>query len=150
VNYTLLDLNLLSLVTLSALLVLISFITLVLGWWQINIFRGKAMDNPDGSRDDWHEQKIFYGISFADLIIICPITFAGIVLILLQSYWGFFILGLVSFWHVWVNTVTTVTSLRFETPKITLNWFIVFPFGILVGLAYLIWVVMHFNLVFLS
>jgi hypothetical protein len=143
------ELNLLSQATLYVLLLLFGLITLVLGWFQVNVFKGKAMDNPDGSVDDWHEQKILFGMSFSDIIIICPTTIAGIVLILVNSHWGFYILGLVSFWHVWVNTATTVTSLRFEKPKITFSWFIVFPFAILVGLAYLIWSVIHFNLVFL-
>ena len=106
------------------------------------------MDNPDGSVDDWHEQKILYGMSFADLLIICPITFLGIILIITNSNWGFYILGVVSFWYVWVNTAFTVTSLRFEKPKITVNWFVVYPFGILLGISYLMWVIFHSNLLF--
>jgi hypothetical protein len=44
--------------------------------------------------------------------------------------------------------MTTATSLRFEKPKFTLNWIIAFPFGTLVGLAYLAWVVIHFDFIF--
>jgi hypothetical protein len=63
--------------------------------------------------------------------------------------WGFYLLALVSFWFVWANMMTTVNSLRFEKPKITLNWFIVFPFGILVGLAYIAWTLIHFDTIYL-
>lgn len=142
------ELELLSRVTLYALLLLFGLITLILCWFQINVYKGKSMDNPDGSADDWHEQKILFGMSFADIFIICPATFVGIALILIDSHWGFFILGLLSFWHVWVNTAFTVTSLRFEKPEITLMWFIVYPFGILLGISYLIWIVVHFDVVF--
>ena len=143
------ELDLLSQVTLYALLLLFGFVTLVLLWFQINVYRGKAMDNPDGSTDDWHEQKILYGMSFADLIVICPATFAGIALILIDSHWGFYILGMLSFLHVWVNTAFTVTSLQFEDPEITFMWFIAYPLGILLGLLYLIWLCIHFDVVFL-
>ena len=44
--------------------------------------------------------------------------------------------------------MTTATSLRFHNPKITLMWFIVFPLGMLVGVATLIWTVMHFVAVY--
>ena len=140
-----LELEFFSQITLYVLLLLFGFVTLLLGWFQMNVLKGKAMDNPDGSVDDWHEQKIMFGMSFADLLIICPITIAGIALILFDSQWGFYILGLVSFWYVWVNTAFTVTSLRFEKPKITLNWFVVYPFGIILGIAYLTWLIIHFN-----
>lgn len=120
-----------------------------MGWWQANVLKGKAMDNPDGTTDDWHEHKILYGMAFADIVIICPTTFIGLILILLNSYWGFLILGLISFWHIWVNTVTTITSLRFEKPKISIGWIIVFPFGILLGLTYLIWLVINLNEIFI-
>ena len=35
-----------------------------------------------------------------------------------------------------------------EKPKITLAWLIVFPFGILVGLAYFVWTLLHFDIIF--
>ncbi|KGK99730.1 hypothetical protein LI82_00480 [Methanococcoides methylutens] len=142
------ELELLSRVTLYVLLVLFGLITLILGWFQINVYKGKAMDNPDGSTDDWHEQKILFGMSLADIIIICPATFVGIALILIDSHWGFFILVVLSFWHVWVNTSFTVTSLRFEKPEMTFMWFMAYPFGILLGISYLIWIVVHFDVIF--
>lgn len=37
------------------------------------------------------------------------------------------------------NIMTTVTSLRLEKPKITFIRFETFPFGSLVGLAYIVW-----------
>ncbi len=143
------ELDFLSRVTLYVLLLLFGLITLILWWFQINVYKGKAMDNPDGSTDDWHEQKILFGMSFADIVIICPATFVGIALILIDSHWGFYILGMLSFWHVWVNTAFTVSSLRFEDPEITLMWFIAYPFGILLGLLYLIWMFIHFDMIFL-
>ncbi|WP_135606197.1 hypothetical protein [Methanococcoides sp. NM1] len=142
------ELELLSRVTLYVLLLLFGSITLILWWFQINVYKGKAMDNPDGSSDDWHEQKILFGMSFADIVIICPATFVGIALILIDSHWGFYILGLLSFWHVWVNTAFTVTSLRFEKPEMTFMWFMAYPFGILLGLLYLVWLFVHFEMVF--
>jgi hypothetical protein len=53
-----------------------------------------------------------------------------------------------SFWFLWANTMTTITSLRFERPKITFQWIVVFPFGAVVGLSYLAWTVVHFELLF--
>ena len=41
---------------------------------------------------------------------------------------------LVAWWQV--NVMTTARSLRFHNPKITLAWFVTFPFRTLVGLAY--------------
>lgn len=142
------ELDFLSRVILYILLFLFGVITLLLLWFQINVYKGKAMDNPDGSVDDWHEQKILYGMAFADIIIICPATFAGISLILLNLQWGFYLLGILSFWHVWVNTAFTVSSLRFEDPTITFMWFITYPLGILLGLLYLIWLFIHFDAIF--
>ncbi|AKB85239.1 hypothetical protein MCMEM_1186 [Methanococcoides methylutens MM1] len=106
------------------------------------------MGNPDGSTDDWHEQKILFGMALADIVIICPLSFVAIVLVLFNSLWGFLILGMLSFWYVWANTAFTVTSLRFENPDITFMWLIAFPFGILIGLLYLIWFILHFDMVF--
>ena len=58
------------------------------------------------------------------------------------------LLAWVIFWFLWANTMTTVTSLRFEKPRITLNWLIVFPFGALVGLAYFVWTLLHFDIIY--
>jgi hypothetical protein len=43
--------------------------------------------------------------------------------------------------------MTTATSLRFERPKINLNWFVTTPFGILVGLAYIVWTAVNFDII---
>lgn len=130
------------------LLGIMGLISLILWGWQFQVFRGKAKKNPDGSVDSWHEQKLCYGIVFADILIACPVTIAGIVLVFISPRWGFFLLAMISFWWVWSNTMTTATSLRFEKPKITLNWIIVFPFGILIGLAFIVWVIFHFEFCF--
>ncbi|MGD2152671.1 MAG: hypothetical protein PVG79_05340 [Gemmatimonadales bacterium] len=98
--------------------------------------------------DDWKEQKLFYGIAWADVGIACPATLVGLVLVFTAPRWGFYILALASFWFLWANVMTTVTSLRFERPKITLQWFIVFPFGAVVGLSYIVWTVCHFETIY--
>ncbi|MHA2103634.1 MAG: hypothetical protein ACW981_09405 [Candidatus Hodarchaeales archaeon] len=140
------ELELFSLITLYVLLILFGLFTLILSWFQFNVFRGKAMDNPDGSVDDWHEQKILYGMSFADFVIIIPISIISFILILVNSLWGYYLLGLVSFWYIWVNTAFTITSLRFEKPKITFSWIIAYPFGTVLGLGYFIWLISHLEI----
>jgi hypothetical protein len=112
------------------------------------VFRGKAMKNPDGTADDWHDQKLFYGIALADIFIAVPVTLFGIILIFLNLRIGYYITGLASFWFLWTNVMATATSLRFEKPKITLMWCIVFPLGILVALAYIVWSLLHFQEIF--
>lgn len=138
----------LSRVILYVLLVLMGFVSIVIWRWQIMVLKGKAMNNPDGSVDDWHVQKLFYGIAIADIFLACPATIAGIIMVFACPRWGYYILAIVSFWFVWANIMTTVTSLRFENPKITFNWFIVFPFGFLIGLAYIIWTFIHFDIIY--
>jgi hypothetical protein len=120
------------------------FALLVLGW-QINILRGKAMKNPDGSVDDWHEQKTHYGIAIADVFLACPACILGIVLVFVNPRWDFYLLTMVSFWFTWANIMTTATSLRFEKPKLNLNWWITFPSGILIGLLFILWTIIHFD-----
>ena len=139
----------LSSVTLYVLLALMGLLSLIVWGWQIQVLRGKSMKNADGTVDDWHEQKILYGMAVADIFLACPLCVIGIVLVFLAPRWGFYLLSWVSFWFLWANTMTTATSLRFEKPKITLNWLIVFPFGALVGLAYFVWTVVHFETIYL-
>jgi hypothetical protein len=135
-------------ISLYLLLALIGLFALLIFAWQIQVLRGKAMDNPDGSVDDWHEQKIFYGVAVADIFLACPLCFVGIVLVFITPRWGFYLLSWVSFWYVWANIMTTATSLKFEKPKITPNWILVFPLGILVGLVYFIWTLIHFDIIY--
>lgn len=118
--------------------------------WQICVLSGRANENPDGTVDDWHEQKILFGIAVADIFLSCPMIVIGAALVLVQenSRIGHFLLIMTSFWFVWTNTAFTVTSLRFEKPEISLEWFIVFPFGILVGLLYIIWILFNFDKIF--
>jgi hypothetical protein len=124
------------------------FISIVVLWWQIMVMKGKAMKNPDGSIDDWREHKLFYGMAVADIFLACPATIAGIIMVFVVPRWGYYLLALVSFWFVWSNTMTTVTSLRFESPRITATWLIVYPFGSLIGLAYIIWTFVHFDIIY--
>lgn len=138
----------LSRVILYVLLALMGFVSIVVWWWQVMVMKGKAMKNPDGSVDDWHEQKILYGMAIADIFLACPATIAGIIMIFVSPRWGYYILALVSFWFVWANIMTTVTSLRFEKLKFTFSWFIAFPFGSLIGLAYIIWTFIHFDTIY--
>jgi hypothetical protein len=142
------DLSTLSLVSLYLLLVIIGLYSLIVLVWQIRVLKGTAMKNADGSVDSWHEQKTHYGIAIADITIACPINLAGITLVFIAPRWGFYLLALASFWWVWANTMTTATSLHFEKPRLTLNWFLTFPFGIVVGLAYIVWTVVHFDAIF--
>jgi hypothetical protein len=143
------ELSFASSLSLYVLLALIAILTLILWDWQIMVLRGRSMSNPDGSSDDWHEQKMFYGIAVADVFLACPAGVAGIALVFVNPRWGFYVLSMVSFWFVWANIMTTVTSLRFEKPKITLVWFIAFPFGILVGLSFIAWTLFHFEKIFI-
>lgn len=143
------ELSLLSRVSLYVLLALIAILALIIWGWQIMVLRGRAIKNADGSVDDWHEQKIVYGIAFADVFVACPASVAGVVLVFLNPRWGFFLMAMVSFWFVWANIMTTVTSLRFEKPKFTLAWFVAFPFGIFVGLAFIAWTLIHFDKIYL-
>ncbi len=142
------ELSLLSQIGLYVLLVLMGLLALIVWGWQIMVLQGKAMKNTDGSSDDWHEQKTLYGIAVADIYLACPASIAGIVLVFASPRWGYYLLAWVSFWFVWANIMTTATSLRFEKPRITLNWFIVFPFGALVGLAYIVWTIVHFDAIY--
>ncbi len=138
------DLSFLSQTTLYLLLAFIGSLSLLILWFQINVFLGKRMPNPDGSADDWHEQKIFYGIAVADILFACPLGIATVLLVLAGSPWGVFLLPAHGFYFLWANTMTTVTSLRFHKPKFTLMWFIVFPLGGFVGAATLVWSAAHF------
>jgi len=142
------ELSLSSRIILFTLLVLIALITCIVYWAQIGCVRGKPFENPDGTKDDWREQKVFYGIAWADILLACPMSISALVLIFLAPQWGFFLMGMVSFWFLWANVMTTITSLRFEKPEITFQWFVVFPFGAVVGLSFLAWMVAHFDLVF--
>ena len=137
------DLSLLSQITLAVILLGVAFFTVVILWFQIQVFRGKRMANPDGSADDWHEQEIFFGIAVADMLLATPLGAAAVGLTLFGSPWGLWLLPLYGFYLLWANTMTTVTCLRFHSPRITLRWLIVFPLGILVGAAALIWSLLH-------
>ena len=142
------ELSLASQISLYVLMTLIGLFTLLVGIWQVTVLKGKTMKNPDGSSDAWQEQKTHYGIAFADVFLACPATIAGIVLVFITPRWGIYILALISFWFVWANIMTTSTSLRFEKPKINLSWFIAFPFGILIGLAFIVWTILHFDVIY--
>ena len=135
-------------IILYIILTIFGLMCIIIFPWQINVLRGKAMKNTDGTTDDWHEQKIFYGIALADVTIAVPLTVAGIVLVLMGLRFGYYVTGLASLWFLWANVMTTATSLRFEKPAITLMWFITFPLGAISGLAYIVWSLLYFHLVF--
>jgi hypothetical protein len=134
--------------SLYVLVSLIGVLAFIIWWAQLGVLKGKGFENPDGSVDDWHEQKIFYGIAFADVFLACPLSITGIILTFAITRWGYYLLALVSFWFLWANVMTTATSLRFEKPRITLTWVIVYPFGALVGLTYIVWSIAHFDLIY--
>jgi hypothetical protein len=134
--------------SLYVLLTLFGVLTLIVAWAQVGCLRGRPFQNPDGTSDDWREQKIFYGIACADLLVACPLSLVGLTAVFTAPRLGLFLLGGVSVWFVWTNVMTTVTSLRFERPRITLQWLVVFPFGSLVGVAYLVWILFHFGVLY--
>jgi len=142
------ELSTLSVVTLYVMMVLIGILAIVIWDWQIKVLRGRVMKNPDGSSDNWRDQKSHYGIALADVFLACPASLIGIALVFLSPRWGFYVLALVSFWAVWANIMTTATSLRFENPRINLTWFFTFPFSALLGLVYIIWTVVHFETIY--
>jgi hypothetical protein len=142
------SLSIISLVSLYILVGLFALVSILLWWWQTQVIKGKSMDNPDGSVDDWHEQNILYGMAAADIFIACPMAILSVILILIGFKWGFYLMALDSFFFLWINTATTITSLKFNKPKITLNWFIIFPFGAILGFAFLVWTIIHFDLIF--
>lgn len=129
-------------------LAIFGFFCLVVLFWQIQVLRGRAMRNPDGSTDDWHEQKLFFGIALADATIAVPTALVGIGLIFLGVKQGYYLTGLASFWFLWRNIMTTATSLRFARPRLTLAWFVAFPLGALLALIYLVWSLVHFKVIF--
>ncbi len=142
------ELALASRILLYLLMILIAFLTLAVAWAQVGCLRGRFFKNPDGSSDDWREQKIFYGMAWADLVVACPMSLAALGLTLTVPKLGLLLLTGVSVWMIWANVMTTVTSLRFEKPRITLPWLVVFPFGLIVGLAYFVWILIHFEAVY--
>lgn len=145
------ELSFISQVILYVLLVFMGVFSVLLWGWQFMILRGKSFENPDGSMDDWHEQKAHYGIAFADVFVSCPANVIAILLVFLSPRWGFYLLALVSFWWVWANVMTTATSLRFYNPRHKLvAWLSGYPLGILVGLAYIVWTIVHFDAIYFS
>ncbi len=144
------ELSLLSRIIFFTLLVVIGLLTCALLWAQVGCLRCRPLENPDGTRDDWREQKLFYGVAWADVLVACPASFTAFVLIFVAPRWGFLLMGMVGFWFLWANLMTTITSLKFESPKITFQWFVVFPFGALVGASYLIWTFAHFTELFVG
>ena len=139
---------LISQISLYFLLAMLGTLALVIALCQYRVLRGEALKNPDGSVDDWHEQKAHYGMAFADVFVACPVTLAGIVLVVDGSRWGFYLLTLSAAWLVWTNVMTTANSLHFEKPRINLVWLITFPLGGLIGLTWIIWTVIHFDRIF--
>jgi hypothetical protein len=127
---------------------LMGVIALLLLRWQVSVLQGRAMNNPDGTADDWHTQKILYGMALADILLAIPLTLAGVALVFLGVKIGFYIMGMVSFWFLWINLATTLTSVRFERPRFTFSWFLVFPLGAILGLVYILWSLAHFTAVF--
>ncbi|MFC1893229.1 hypothetical protein ACFLYR_04225 [Chloroflexota bacterium] len=142
------EISLIGQVILYIVIVLFGLLAIIVFGWQIMVLRGKSMKNPDRSVDDWHVQKLFYGIALADITVAIPWTLVGIVFIFIGWRIGYYLTGLASFWFLWTNIMTTATSLRFEKPSISFSWFIVFPFGAIVALAYIIWSLIYFQEIF--
>jgi hypothetical protein len=140
------ELPLLPLLSLYLMLSLMGLLSIIVLGWQVLVLRGWRMKNPDGSADSYGEQKTHFGIAVADVCVSVPVTIIGIGMVLAQNRWGFFLLALASFWLIWANVMTTATSLRFQRPTIDLVWFLTFPFGALLGVGYLIWFMLCFDI----
>lgn len=120
-----------------------------LWFWQFQVFRGKAMKNPDGSSDDWHDEPMVYGLALADMVFSIPVGLIGIIFILVGYPLGHYIMGMVAFWFVWINLATTATSLRFNKPRTNLvAWVLAYPALVMLGLAYLGWIGVHYETFF--
>jgi len=145
---TIQQLPLLSQIVLLVILSLMALHSVIIFGWQWQVIRGKAMKNADGSYDSWHEQKNYYGIALADVLLSCPINILGILLVFISPRWGFYFIALVSFWWLWANTMTTANSLKFEKPKMTFYWVLSFPFGIFIGLSYIVFSFVYFDVIF--
>jgi len=136
-------------IILYVIIIPFGLVSMFLWGYQLMILRGKRIKNPDGSVDDWHEQKLCYGAALADITTAVPLTLLAIVLIFLGWRLGYYLMGLASFWFVWANTMTTATSIRFENPKESfIVWLLTFPFCILLGLAYIVWSLYYFPVLF--
>lgn len=133
---------------LFVILFLMGLYSILAFWFQYNVYRGRGMKNPDGTVDSWKEQNIFFGAAIADMMIAVPATLIGIALVFIRLHIGIHILSMVSFWFIWANIMTTFTSLKFAKPKITMEWLIVFPSGIVIGAAFVMWLVFNFNAIF--
>ena len=75
-------------ITLYALLATYGLCLVGLWGWQLQVFRGRSMENPDGSVDDWQKEPLCYGIAFADLVFSCPMGLAAIAIILVGWRFG--------------------------------------------------------------
>ena len=146
------DLSKLSRWTMRVIISLMGLLVCVVVVWQGQVLGGKRMENPDGSADDWHEQRTHYGIAFADIVVLVPTTLTAFYCYFVWNKEAFahYLFSLLAYWFIYTNLFCTTTSLRFESPSITFEWFIVFPFGILVGIAYLVWAMLHFDVIFRS
>ncbi|MBI9044632.1 MAG: hypothetical protein JEZ06_09115 [Anaerolineaceae bacterium] len=51
------------------------------------------MRNLGGSVDDWHKQKRYFGIAFADIFLACPTCIISIILIF------YLLVGVFTCWH---------------------------------------------------
>jgi len=144
-----LHLDLFSRVTLYVLLALLGLYVCLICAWQVQVLAGKRKVNPDGSADDWHEQKTHYGIALADLLVLIPTTILAFYSFYRERMvFAHYLFSMLAFWFVYTNIFTTATSLRFWDPTIDLEWIIVYPFGIFLGLAYLCWAYVHFDALF--
>ena len=90
-------LHLVSQISLYLLLALMGLFSLLVFGRQIIILRGKAMQNPDVTSDDYNEQKTHFGIAFVDVFLACPTCFAAIVLVFINPRLGFYLLTMVAF-----------------------------------------------------
>jgi hypothetical protein len=136
-------------IILYVIIVPFALISAALWFYQLMIFRGKSYKNPDGSMDGWEHQRLCYGTALGDIIYSIPLTLTASVFIFTGWRIGYYLMGLAASWCVYINIVTTSTSIRFEKPKESLLlWFFTYPFCAFLGAAYIAWSLYYFPVLF--
>ena len=119
-------------------------------YWQPKIARGEKVLRPDGSYDDIGTQPELWGLALANIFLVFPVIIIGIIFILLNHRMGYYLMALVSFWALHVHLANTATSLKIHKPKMSLSWFFVSPLYGIIGLVYVIWSMLYFDVIYRS
>jgi hypothetical protein len=142
------ELSLVSKVIVGVCIVANIFLVLRILYLQTKVVRGQKVSKPDGSCDDPEREPDFFAHAIADIIVICPAVLASVVLVCLGHRMGYYLLAIVSFSSVHIYLAQTATSVKFYKPTFNLAWLFVFPLNAVVGLIYVVWSVINFDMVF--